>query len=93
MFVQSNDLFYSPSSRGIALFDEKGEAIKGDITSLIALWDAGSEVNQEPGIGLDQAPRQVSPDTGADEGGVVQLVDDMYSYPENIIQVIISADM
>ena len=82
MFVQSNDLFYAPNGTGVALFDADGMPIGGDITSQIMLWDAGSEVNQEPGIGLDQAPRQAGPNTGAVEGGPVQLVNDGYNYPD-----------
>ena len=92
MFVQSNDLFYSLMSEGIDLFSMDGEPISGEITAQLALWDAGTEVNQEPGIGSDQAPRQAGPDTGADEMGVVQLVEDMYSYPEGVIRIIITAE-
>jgi hypothetical protein len=92
MFVQSNDLFYSLVADGIALFTMDGESIIGDITAELALWDAGTEVNQEPGIGSDQAPRQAGPNTGADEMGVVQLVEDMYSYPEGVIRVIITTE-
>ena len=93
MFVQSNDLFYAPDDTGIALWDADGNALDGDITSQILLWDAGTEVNQAPGIGPDQAPRQSGPNTGADEGGVVQVVDDGFSYPAtgNVIRVTISA--
>ncbi len=76
MFVQSNDLFVSPiDPSGIALFDEEGNARSGDVTSEMALWDAGTEVNQEPGVGSDQAPRQAGPNTGAEENGVVRLLD------------------
>jgi hypothetical protein len=92
MFVQSNDLFYSLMAEGIDLFTMDGEHISGDITAQLALWDSGTEVNQEPGIGSDQAPRQAGPNTGADEMGVVQLVEDMYSYPEGVIRVIITAE-
>src|SRR5262249_37733650 len=49
MFVQSNDLFYAPKEEGIALFDASGKPVAGDITSQILLWDAGTEVNEEPG--------------------------------------------
>ena len=80
MYVQSNDLFYAPGEAGIALWDDSGAQISGDITAQIDLWDAGTEVNQEPGVGADQAPRQAGPDTGADEGGVVQLVNDDFDY-------------
>lgn len=84
MFVQSNDLFFGPDEAGIALFDGMGYPIEGDQTWSVALWDAGTEVNQEPGVGEDQAPRQAGPDTGADEMGVVRLVADSgdgYTYP------------
>ena len=62
MFGQSNDLFYA-NDAGIALFNAKGKPVGGDITSRLILWDAGTEMNQEPGVGPDQAPRQKSPNT------------------------------
>ena len=71
MFGQSNDLFYAPDY-GIALFDASDEPVGGDVTSRFMLWDAGTEVNQEPGVGADQAPRQKAPNTGAAERGVVR---------------------
>ena len=70
MFVQSNDLFFGPDEAGIALFDDMDYPIEGHITAQIDLWDAGTEVNQEPGVGADQPPRQAGPDIGADEMGV-----------------------
>lgn len=85
MFGQSNDLFYAPGDRGIKLFDSKGDVMSGDITSLIDLWDAGTEVNQEPGLGPDQAPRQPAPNSGASERKSVQLVTyvkDGFKYPK-----------
>ena len=84
MFVQSNDLFYGPDENGIALFDDMGAPIAGRVTRHVDLWDAGTEVNQQPGVGDDQAPRQAGPDTGADEMGVVRLIADSgdgYRYP------------
>jgi hypothetical protein len=82
MFGQSNDLFYSPDEGGIAVFDTQNRPISGDITSQILLWDDGTEVNQEPGIGSQQGPRQKSPNTGTTENGVVRLVQDAFTYPE-----------
>jgi hypothetical protein len=79
MYAQSNDLFYAPSGEGIGLFSGS-TPLDGDVTSLVMLWDAGTEVNEEPGVGLDQAPRQGAPDTGAAEGGVVREVDDGFDY-------------
>ena len=74
MFIQSNDLFIGPSDGGIPLFDRYGNPLEGDITDYIYLWDAGTEVNEEPGVGPNQAPRQSGPNTGLDENGVVQIV-------------------
>ncbi len=79
MFGQSNDLFYAPES-AIDLF-VNGEAISGDITDRFILWDAGTEVNQAPGLGEDQGPRQKAANTGAAENGVVSLVKDGFTYP------------
>ena len=84
MFGQSNDLFFAPDENGIALFSGSGTPINGSITGLIHLWDAGTEVNQEPFIGADQAPRQAAANTGAAENGVVlpiYAVSDGFSYP------------
>jgi len=50
MMGQSNDWFYGPGESGIELFKD-GQPINGDITSQIILWDVGTEVDQEPGIG------------------------------------------
>jgi hypothetical protein len=92
MFAQSNDLFYAPDEDGIALFDSDGKPIGGDITTQLLLWDAGTEVNQEPGIGKDQAPRQPAPNTGANENGTVRRVDDGFTYPRvsDVIRVTIT---
>jgi len=76
MFGQSNDWFYSPDANGIALFDAKGLPISGDVTDNFILWNAGTEVDEEIGIGPNQGPRQKSPNTGADEHGVVSRVKD-----------------
>jgi hypothetical protein len=76
MMGQSNDWFYAPNESGIALF-KNGKAVGGDITSQIVLWDAGTEVNQEPGIGPDQGPRQKAPNTGEIENGVVRNAKDV----------------
>ncbi len=95
MFVQSNDLFYAPDDEGISLYDMNGNPISGDITDQIDLWDAGTEVNQEPGVGADQAPRQAAGNTGADENGTVELITnvmDGYTYPADneVIKVTIT---
>lgn len=80
MFGQSNDLFYAPS-KAIALF-ENGQPLNGDITDKLQLWDAGTEVNEEPGTGANQAPRQKMANMGIVEKGVVKLVVDSFTYPD-----------
>ncbi|PHN01559.1 spondin domain-containing protein [Flavilitoribacter nigricans] len=93
MFVQSNDLFYAPGEMGVPLFDENGDPISGDITEYFDLWDAGTEENEQPGVGPNQAPRQSGPDMGAmDMDDLVRLVNDAYSYPadEDVIRVTIN---
>ncbi|NIR52791.1 hypothetical protein GWO43_29635, partial [candidate division KSB1 bacterium] len=79
MFVPSNDLFFAPDENGVALFDSDGTPISGEVTAQIMLWDAGTEVNQKPGVGSEQVQRQTGPDTGANENGVVQLVNDAFT--------------
>ena len=76
MFGQSNDWFYAPGANGIALFDAKGAPVSGDITDQFYLWDAGTEKDEEIGIGPNQGPRQKGPNTGEDEHGVVHRVKD-----------------
>jgi hypothetical protein len=70
MFGQSNDWFYAPPAHGISLFDN-GKPISGDVTSKFTLYDAGTEKDEEIGIGTNQGPRQKAPNTGEDEHGVV----------------------
>ncbi|NBB73881.1 MAG: hypothetical protein GVY35_09395 [Bacteroidetes bacterium] len=94
MYVQSNDLFYAFAPRGVALYDSNDMPISGDVTSEVALWDAGTEVDEEPGVGLNQIIRS-APDTGPDEGGTiveVQGQDDGFTYPptNEIIRVTIT---
>ena len=74
MFVQSNDWFFATPSSGVALFDG-GAPLGGDITELIGLWDAGTEIDETPGEGENQAPRQTGPNTGGDQGAPVSAVD------------------
>ena len=92
MYGQSNDLFYAPKE-AIDLFDSKGNPLSGDITDKLLLWDAGTEVNQAPGIGDEQAPRQKMANTGTTENGVVTLVKDGFKYPntKDVLRVTITA--
>jgi Spondin_N len=81
MFGQSNDWFYAPQS-GIALFDASGKPVQGDVSSQIGLYNAGTEVDEEPGIGPNQGPRQKAPNTGVNENGVVQAVNYQADYAQ-----------
>jgi len=81
MMGQSNDWFYAPAEAGIELFKD-GKAISGDITSQMILWDVGTEVDQEAGIGSDQGPRQKGPNTGKAENGMVKKVSDGKTYAD-----------
>lgn len=92
MYGQSNDLFYAPE-KALDLF-AGGEAISGDITDKFLLWDAGTEVNQAPGIGDEQAPRQKAVNTGKAENGRVGLVKDAFTYPntKDVLKITISQE-
>ncbi|MBI3424549.1 MAG: spondin domain-containing protein [Acidobacteria bacterium] len=70
MFGQSNDWFYAPKRQGIDLFNN-GKPLSGDITADLMLYDAGTEVDEEPGVGPNQGPRQKTLDAGVPEHGKV----------------------
>lgn len=89
MLVQTNDLFFAFSEKGMALFNN-GTPVSGDITSQLTLWDAGTEVNEYPGTDINQAPRQPSANVGADENGVVSTVNDAFTYPNTADAIQIS---
>jgi len=91
---QSNDEFYAADENGIALFDSRGMALSGDVTSKFILWDAGTEVNEELGIGPNQGPRQKGMNTGPDEHGVVTRAKKEAIYTRNteLFRVTISAE-
>jgi hypothetical protein len=93
MFGQSNDLFYS-NDRPIALFTSAGRPVTGDMTAQLALWDAGTEVNEEPGLGPNQGPRQATPDAGVVEHQAVAHVRDRFTYPRlaDVLKVTITPD-
>ena len=80
MFGQSNDLFYS-NDRPDRAVRCGGKPVGGDMTAQLSLWDAGTEVNEEPGLGPNQGPRQKTPDAGALEQQAIAHVRDRYSYP------------
>ena len=77
MLGESNDWFFGPGEEGIALYDADGQARSGDVTGEVYLWDAGTEIDEEPGVGDSVGPRQSTPDQGEPDpiGTVRQLGD------------------
>jgi hypothetical protein len=75
MLGASNDWFYASPDDGIALYDESGVPLSQDVTSMVQLYDAGTEIDEEPGVGPDTGPRQATPTDGApDPIGLVRAV-------------------
>ncbi|WP_264555921.1 spondin domain-containing protein [Halocatena marina] len=93
MFVPSNDLFYSPDEIGIDLFT-RGEPIDGDVTDRIGLWDAGTEINEEPGVGGHQPQRQRGPGIDLVERESIVPISEVngYTYPDatDVLNVTVS---
>ena len=82
MLVQTNDIFIAPNPEGIPLFDGDGNPLaERDISDMAPLWDVGSEVNEAPGHGPNQAPRQAAANTGAAEGVVAPFTDSTQQMP------------
>jgi hypothetical protein len=77
MLRESNDWFFGTDPAGIPLY-VNGAPISGDITSYIRLWDAGTEYDQEPGVGNNTGILQATPTSGApDPDNRVRLVPDV----------------
>lgn len=96
MLAATNDVFFAPSDMGIALFDADGKPVTGDVTDQISLWDAGTEGNEQPGIGPNTVTNQLAPNTGTPGEGKVQLLGDVgdgFSYPtvNGVLKVTIAA--
>jgi hypothetical protein len=84
MLAESNDLLLAPANGSLTLFDSKNEPLSGDLSAQLELFDAGSEVNQAPGQGSFQFPRQKSADEGSAETSPVRLLKDVkdgFQYP------------
>ena len=85
MLAATNDVFLGTKDVGIPLFDDDGVALTGDISNQLYLWDAGTEANEKPAIGLNTVTNQLTANTGAAGEGKVQLLSavtsDTFSYP------------
>lgn len=108
MFIQSNDLYYAFGPGGVPLFESDGTPIglnsAANLTDQVGVYDAGTEVDETPGSGPNQAPRQSGLDTGTEENGVVTLLTDTdsdgmldndgFSYPlaDETIDVSVSSE-
>lgn len=62
--IESNDWFFAPDPAGIPLYID-GQQVLGDITNRVRLWDAGTEENQELGVGDATCGNQPVRDYGA----------------------------
>ena len=62
------------------------------MTASFSLYDAGTEVDEELGVGSTQAPRQNAPNTGAAEDGVVRraVKDGFYGRTPQLLRVTIT---
>ncbi|MEA5386984.1 spondin domain-containing protein [Haloarculaceae archaeon H-GB11] len=94
MFVPSNDLYYAVGgATGVRLF-ERGSPVSGTLT--VGLWDAGTEINEEPGVGENQVQRQRGPGVGLVERGTVAPIDAVngYEYPDpsEVIEVTVTPE-
>ncbi|MES1173830.1 MAG: spondin domain-containing protein [Myxococcales bacterium] len=98
MLAATNDVFFAPAAAGIPLFDADGEAVTGDVSARVSLWDAGTEGNEEPGIGPNTVTNQLAPNTGTPGEGKVQLLSavttDTYPYPtsQSVLKVTLAAE-
>jgi len=96
MLAATNDVFIAPKDSGIPLFDEDGVALTGNVSDQLYLWDAGTEGNEEPAIGLNTVTNQLTANTGTPGEGKVQLLSavttDTYPYPsaQSILKVTIT---
>jgi hypothetical protein len=82
MVVESNDVFLAFPGQGLSLLDATGSPrsaadVEADAQRLLAVWDAGTEANEVPGVGPNQPIRQAGPNTGPiDPDNNVRLYDD-----------------
>jgi hypothetical protein len=97
MFGNSNDWFYAFGNGGLDLFNN-GDPIDGNITSEIVLYDAGTELDEAPGLGLTQKPdHPTTIDVGADDPvttikeAIVRHVGFVIPATSNVMRVTISS--
>jgi hypothetical protein len=75
MYGWSNDWFFGTPDTGLALFATDGTPVTGDLTAMMKLFDAGTELSEEPAVGPNTGPQQPTPTTGpADTDNTVREV-------------------
>jgi hypothetical protein len=72
MVVESNDAFLAFADGGVALLADDDSPrtaadVEADVHRLLGVWDAGTEANEVPGVGVNQKIRQLSNDVGPDD--------------------------
>ena len=73
MVGETNDWFIVTQGSGVPLFDTDGQALPSrDITSMFAVWDAGTEADEPFGEGPNQASRQAVRGAGDAEDATVE---------------------
>jgi hypothetical protein len=83
MFVHSNDVILATDPGGLGLRDDV--ALEN---AELALFDVGTEQNEEPGAGPNQPMQQDAPGSGVVEGGSIARVDDpAYPAVDTFVQV------
>jgi hypothetical protein len=64
MFGWSNDWFFGTPELGLPLFDDAGTPVAGDLSAMLKLYDAGTELSEEPAVGPNTGPQQAAPTDG-----------------------------
>lgn len=70
--LQRNDDLIGLADGTLALFDAFGQPLEGDLTAELVRWDAGTEVDEPPGLGAAQGLRQVTPGHGYAQDGLLR---------------------
>lgn len=82
MYGQSNDRFFATPDSGIPLFESAGPLIDTSVSAL-ALYDAGTALNELPGKGANQVGNRAGPNTLPSTNGVVKNA--LYGNPDGFI--------
>ncbi len=95
MLAETNDVFVAPDEDGVPLFDEDGVPLPArELGPELQLWNAGTEHDEPPGMGLDQAPREGTVVQGARESVVRRFRQPTRAMPlvDRLIDVRVTAE-